>query len=52
MEEPGQEGREPASDLPCTLQAPGEELDSPQGKVGALLSLFYSPLTPPRQGWK
>ena len=47
MEEAGQEGRGPASDLPRTLQAPGEELDSPQGRVGALLSSFYSPLTPP-----
>lgn len=47
MEEAGQEGQGPASDLPCTLLAPGEELDSPQGRVGALLSSFYSPLTPP-----
>lgn len=47
MEEAGQEGQGPASDLPCTLLAPGEELDSPQGRVGALLSSFYSPLIPP-----
>ena len=47
MEEAGQEGQGPASDLPCTLLAPGEELESPQGRVGALLSSFYSLLIPP-----